>query len=81
MIPEPITLPTVVDIFLLLLIGIGPKLALVPFLKSSAGADERDQVRGVHGAPAGLGGLFELKRHGNAGGGGAGPKGNGARMR
>ena len=37
MIPEPITLPTVVDIFLLLLIGIGPKLALVPFLKATAG--------------------------------------------
>jgi multiple antibiotic resistance protein len=37
MIPEPITLTTVVDIFLLLLIGIGPKLALVPFLKATAG--------------------------------------------
>ena len=37
MISEPITLTTVVDIFLLLLIGIGPKLALVPFLKATAG--------------------------------------------
>ena len=43
--------------------------------------DERDQVRGVHGAPAGLGALYELKRHGNAGGGGAGAKGNGAHIR
>src|SRR5688572_6256646 len=34
---EPITTRTVVDIFLLLLIGIGPKLALVPFLKAPAG--------------------------------------------
>jgi multiple antibiotic resistance protein len=37
MIPEPISVTTVVDIFLLLLIGVGPKLALVPFLKATAG--------------------------------------------
>jgi multiple antibiotic resistance protein len=34
---ESITTRTVVDIFLLLLIGVGPKLALVPFLKVTAG--------------------------------------------
>lgn len=32
-----ITATTVVEIFLLMLIGIGPKLALVPFLKATAG--------------------------------------------
>ena len=30
----------VVDLFLLLLIGIGPKIALVPFLEATKGMDE-----------------------------------------
>ncbi|MFL5759645.1 MAG: MarC family protein [Thermomicrobiales bacterium] len=34
---ESVTATTVLDIFLLLLIGIGPKLALVPFLRATAG--------------------------------------------
>jgi multiple antibiotic resistance protein len=34
---ESVTATTVVDTFLLLLIGIGPKLALVPFLHATAG--------------------------------------------
>ena len=36
-------------------------------LEHGAGADERDQVGCVHGAPAGLGGLDELKCHGQPG--------------
>lgn len=41
-----IDLTTVVDVFLLLLIGIGPKIALVPFIESTAKMDgqTRDQV-------------------------------------
>ena len=35
--------------------------------EGGAGADERDQVRGVDRAPAGLGGLDELERHRHAG--------------
>jgi hypothetical protein len=34
---EPITVRIVVVIFLLLLVGVGPKLALVPLLKTTAG--------------------------------------------
>jgi len=37
---ESITATSVVDIFLMLLIGIGPKLALVPFLHATAGMPE-----------------------------------------
>ena len=33
-----------------------------------SGPDERDQVRGVHHAPAALGGLDQLERHGQRGG-------------
>jgi hypothetical protein len=36
-------------------------------LERGAGPDERDQVRGVDHAPAGLGGLDELERHGQPG--------------
>src|SRR6478752_8724394 len=41
-----IDLTTVVDVFLLLLIGIGPKIALVPFLELTAKMDgqTRDRV-------------------------------------
>src|SRR5437660_586906 len=35
----------VVDIFLLLLIGIGPKIALVPFLEITAGMDAKTKAR------------------------------------
>ena len=34
---ESVTAEWVIDIFLLLLIGIGPKIALVPFLEATAG--------------------------------------------
>ena len=34
----------VIDTFLLLLIGIGPKIALVPFLEMTAGMTESDQA-------------------------------------
>lgn len=34
---ESVTAEWVIDIFLLLLIGIGPKIALVPFLDATAG--------------------------------------------
>ena len=37
----------VVDTFLLLLIGIGPKIALVPFVETTAGLDERTKRRVV----------------------------------
>ncbi len=37
---DTISATTVVDIFLLLLIGVGPKLALVPFLNITAGMSE-----------------------------------------
>jgi MarC family membrane protein len=36
-----IDLTAVVDLFLLLLIGIGPKIALVPFLEATAGMDSK----------------------------------------
>lgn len=35
----------VIDMFLLLLIGVGPKIALVPFLKATAGLDEATKTR------------------------------------
>jgi len=38
--------------------------------------DERDQMWCVDRAPAGLGGLDELERHGQPGGAGAGPLGD-----
>jgi MarC family membrane protein len=37
----------ILDIFLLLLIGIGPKIALVPFLELTAKMDDRDKSRVV----------------------------------
>jgi MarC family membrane protein len=37
----------IIDIFLLLLIGIGPKIALVPFLELTAKMDDRDKGRVV----------------------------------
>jgi MarC family membrane protein len=37
----------IIDIFLLLLIGIGPKIALVPFLELTAKMDEQDKSRVV----------------------------------
>ena len=40
--------------------------------EGDAGADEGDEVGCVDGAPAGLGGLDEFERHGDAGGSGAG---------
>ncbi|MGH2501641.1 MAG: MarC family protein [Ktedonobacterales bacterium] len=40
-----ITLATVVDVFLLLLIGIGPKIALVPFLELTAKMDGQTKDR------------------------------------
>ena len=36
---------TVVDLFLLLLIGIGPKIALLPYLEATAGLDAGDKRR------------------------------------
>jgi len=36
---------TVVDLFLLLLIGIGPKIALLPYLELTAGLDAGDKRR------------------------------------
>ena len=38
---------TIIDVFLLLLIGIGPKIALVPFLELTAKMDDRDKSRVV----------------------------------
>ena len=46
-------------------VGTFDELAVLEF---RARADQHDQVRGVHGAPAGLGGLNELERFGDAGG-------------
>lgn len=40
-----INLTTVVDVFLLLLIGIGPKIALVPFIESTAKLDDQTKDR------------------------------------
>lgn len=40
-----IDLASVVDLFLLLLIGIGPKIALVPFLGATAGMDTKTKGR------------------------------------
>ena len=40
-----VDLTTVIDVFLLLLIGIGPKIALVPFLELSAKMDEPTKER------------------------------------
>jgi MarC family membrane protein len=42
-----INVTLIIDIFLLLLIGIGPKIALVPFLELTAKMDERDKSRVV----------------------------------
>jgi len=41
----PINLYVVIDIFLLLLIGVGPKIALVPFLEVTAGMDAATRAR------------------------------------
>ena len=40
---QSIDIVTIIDLFLLLLIGIGPKIALVPFLELTAKMDERDK--------------------------------------
>lgn len=40
---QSIDIATIIDLFLLLLIGIGPKIALVPFLELTAKMDERDK--------------------------------------
>jgi len=42
-----IDLALVVDTFLLLLIGIGPKIALVPFIETTAGMDSATKARVV----------------------------------
>lgn len=42
---ETIDLALVVDVFLLLLIGVGPKIALVPFLEVTAGMDPATRQR------------------------------------
>jgi small neutral amino acid transporter SnatA (MarC family) len=42
---KSIDLQLAVDTFLLLLIGIGPKIALVPFLEVTAGMDEATKAR------------------------------------
>jgi small neutral amino acid transporter SnatA (MarC family) len=44
---QSIDIVTIIDLFLLLLIGIGPKIALVPFLELTAKMDERDKGRVV----------------------------------
>ena len=44
---QSIDIVTVIDLFLLLLIGIGPKIALVPFLELTAKMDEGDKGRVV----------------------------------
>ena len=40
---QSIDIVTIIDLFLLLLIGIGPKIALVPFLELTTKMDERDK--------------------------------------
>jgi multiple antibiotic resistance protein len=42
---SPIDVYVLVDIFLLLLIGVGPKIALVPFLEVTAGMDAATRAR------------------------------------
>lgn len=42
---EPISVTLVIDVFLLLLIGVGPKIALVPFLQVTAGMDAKTTAR------------------------------------
>ena len=42
---SPIDVYVLVDIFLLLLIGVGPKIALVPFLEVTAGMDATTRAR------------------------------------
>src|SRR6202022_3698893 len=42
---ESVDAAWVIDIFLLLLIGIGPKIALVPFLEATAGMDAATKNR------------------------------------
>ena len=44
---QSIDIVTIIDLFLLLLIGIGPKIALVPFLELTAKMNERDKGRVV----------------------------------
>ena len=44
---QSIDIVTIIDLFLLLLIGIGPKIALVPFLELTSKMDERDKSRVV----------------------------------
>ncbi|HEV7640532.1 MAG TPA: MarC family protein [Gaiellaceae bacterium] len=45
MVTDPIGLSVVVDAFILLLIGVGPKIALVPFLELTAGMDDATKAR------------------------------------
>ena len=45
-------------------------------VESGAGADERNEVGCVHGAPTGLGGFDEFEGHGEAGRAGAGAFGD-----
>src|SRR5271156_4339876 len=44
---ESVDVAWVIDIFLLLLIGIGPKIALVPFLEATAGMPAATKTRVV----------------------------------
>jgi small neutral amino acid transporter SnatA (MarC family) len=41
----PLDVYVLIDIFLLLLIGVGPKIALVPFLEVTAGMDAATRAR------------------------------------
>jgi multiple antibiotic resistance protein len=45
MVTDPIGISVVVDAFVLLLIGVGPKIALVPFLELTAGMDDATKAR------------------------------------
>lgn len=45
MVTDPIGISVVVDAFILLLIGVGPKIALVPFLELTAGMDDATKAR------------------------------------
>lgn len=48
-------------------VGVVGSLDQEAFLERRSGADEGDEVGGVHGSPAGLGGLDELEGHRHAG--------------
>ena len=43
--PESFDVYTAIDIFMLLLIGVGPKIALVPYLEVTAGMDQATKAR------------------------------------